>query len=180
MYYYILLGEIKQLPIDIPSVTVYLCVADLQMSGTKQIGIRIMCVLMLGIFASIFTTIIMCNFAHAVDASGEEHNHPYGHDHHHAGNGPLPEQDHKDKGNDHDHDSGKGCCIDFTFTFLSSLQCDYTPILKLNSKAISVALSLPIFINPLAVKNLFKGMRDFIEPPPKIPDIQVFLQSFQI
>ena len=139
-----------------------------------------MSVVMLGIFAGIFTTIIMCNFAHAVDASGKEHSHPYGHDHHHKSNSPLTENDHKDKGDGHDHDSGKGCCIDFTFTFFSSLQCDYTPNLKLNSKVISIALSLPTFINPLVLKNLFKGMRDFIEPPPKISDIQVFIQSFQI
>ncbi|MCH8330549.1 MAG: hypothetical protein IH946_04085 [Bacteroidetes bacterium] len=150
------------------------------MFGIKKIGILIMSVVMLGILAGIFTTNILCNFAHAVDASGQEHDHPYGHDHHHESSVPPAEHDHKDKGSDHDHHSTNGCCKDFTLTFFSSLQRVYEPTFKLNSKVISFAISLHILINPVSEKDLFKGVRDYIEPPPKLSDIRVFIQSYQI
>jgi len=139
-----------------------------------------MCVLMLGIFSSIFTTNILCNYAHAVDATGLEHDHPYGHDHHHDSSAPMVEHDHKDKGQGHDHDSGKDCCVDFTFTFLASLQRDFNPSFELNHKVISVVLLNPVFIEPLAGNDLFNRIENHIKPPPKIPDIRVFIQSFQI
>lgn len=150
------------------------------MPGKKHIPIRVASVIMLWLFTGIMATNLLCSFAHAMDATGQEHDHPYGHDHHHEGNNPLTEQDHKDTGHEHGHDSGQGCCNDFTFTFFSNLQRDHTPTLKLDSKVISFALLLPLFINPMEGKNLFKGVRDYIKPPPKIPDIRIFIQSFQI
>ena len=156
----------------------YLYMLSFIMSRQKQIGIRLASVLMLCVFTGIMANYILCNFAHAVDATGREHDHAYGHDHHHDGSSPLAEHEHKDKG--HEHNSGEDCCNDFTFSFFASLQRSNTSTFKLNINVNSVALLLPIFINPLAEKNLFKGVRDYIEPPPKIPDIRVFIESFQV
>lgn len=135
---------------------------------------------MLWLFTGIMTNNILCNFAHAVDETGQEHDHPYGHDHHHKSSTPLTEHNHKDKGNDHNHDSSTSCCINLTFNFFSVLQRDIRPTFKLNLNALSARLFLPVFINPIKESNVLKVVQDYTCPPPKIPDIRVYIQSFQI
>ena len=147
---------------------------------TPKIGIRLVSVAILCLFSGIVVNSILCDYAHAVDAKGEIHEHPYGHDHHHGSTSPLTEHDHQDNGQDHDHDSGKDCCVDFTFTFFESLKRDYTLTFNLNSIVISVLFSLPNCISQMTGKNLFNGVWDYIEPPPAMLDIRVFIQSFQV
>ncbi len=142
------------------------------MSGNKKIGIKLVSVVMLCLFTGIIANNILCNFAHAVDATGQEHDHPYGHDHHHGGMSPIDESDHKDKGHEHNQDASTGCCTDATFTFFSTLKRDHASTFT----AKVIPISLPNII--LAPKSLFKGVQ--IALPPKIPDIRVFIQSFQI
>ena len=151
------------------------------MFGIKQIGIKIGGIVMLGIFASIFTTNLLCNLAHAVDATGVEHDHPYGHDHHHDTGPPVAEHNHKDKGHEHEHDqdSSTDCCSEFSITFFSSLQRHHIQTAKLNSKVITSTLLFPAFSSPMT-KNMFLGWHDYIQPFPAIPDIRIFIQSFQV
>ena len=150
------------------------------MSRIKQIGTWLAVVAILWVFTAIMTNSILCNFAHSVDATEQEHEHPYGHDHHHDGHSPPANNGHKDTGHDHDKDSGEDCCIDFTFNFFSSLQRDYNPTFKISQAVIIHTSSLPVFTNPMAGKNWNKGEGDYNLPPPNIPDIRVCIQSFQI
>ena len=129
---------------------------------------------MLCVFTGIMANYILCNFAHAVDATGQEHEHPYGHDHHHDGSMPLAEHEHKDKG----HDYGEGCCNDFTYSFFSTLERSNTSTFNLNINISAIALTLPIFISSEAEKNRFYGVN--VKLPPKHPDIRLFIESFQV
>ncbi|MCH8903976.1 MAG: hypothetical protein IIA45_08695 [Bacteroidetes bacterium] len=150
------------------------------MSTKKHISLAVASVAMLCLFTGIITNNILCNFAHAVDATGQEHKHPYGHDHHHDGGNPIAEHDHKDKGHEHDQDSATNCCNDLTSTFFSNLVRDFSSGFKLDSKIISVTNLLSIFTNSSTTNNYSGVAMDSTHPPPKIPDIRVFIQSYQI
>lgn len=147
------------------------------MVGIKQIWIRVTSVAMLLLFIGLIVNNVLCNFAHAIDATGQEHGHPYGHDHHHEGENPTAKHDHKDKGHDHKSDSDTGCCNDYTFTVFTRLQRDYAPA-SLNTQVAFVVVLLSNNINSASIR-LSHGVCGYIEPPPKIP-IRVFIQSFQV
>jgi hypothetical protein len=165
------------------------------MSKKKQIGIQWAAVLMLLLFTGIMANNILCNYAHAIDASGVAHDHPFGHDHHHKApkhehnhdhdhnhqhDEAPPEKEHKDKGHNHNDQSDHDCCNELTLVFFSTLQRDEAPDFTFNLTAFSVDLPQLVYKSQLVEKNLFRGIANYAIPPPKIPDIRVFLHSFQV
>jgi len=149
-----------------------------QMSMKNRFQIWLCAVIMLCLFGGILTNDILCSFAHAIDVSGQKHDHPYGHDHHHGNNIPLSENDHKDKGHDHNHDANNEYCN--TFTFHSSLQRVSSHTFKFDPEAISATVLQSFTVNIFSVNTLYRKLRYCIALPPKIPDIRIFIRSFQI
>jgi hypothetical protein len=135
----------------------------------------------LAIYCNVLFTQLLCNYAHLLDTSQVEHKHSQGHDHHH-GNADIPTVEHTDKGN-HEHNESKddNCCNDKTAAFFASQSNPANTSFELKS----LYFTALIFVSNLIETNLLsitnsKGYFSYESPPPKIPDIRVFIHSFLI
>ncbi|MDQ3108473.1 MAG: hypothetical protein M3R17_01140 [Bacteroidota bacterium] len=133
----------------------------------------------LGAFVCVQATAFICGINHFIDASGIKHHHPLGHDHHHDHN-KLPEKHHHDSGKH--EENGKECCSDFTRLFLSAFgksavnSADFSCKQLIHSFVIAPSL-LPETTRCFSDTGI---LNDPPLPPPKIPDIRVFIRSFQV
>ena len=153
------------------------------MKLSSNISKRVYAWLMLLPFLSIFLINISCtvdnitqdwSFFAQKDNHHQEHSHGHGHDH------SSHEHDHNSNKSDEEDDDG--CCSDETAAFFASVQAP-TQQVTVDFKSsqfttlYAVVNSLFLFENNL---ELYSDKRPPPKLPPKIPDIRIFIQSFQI
>lgn len=141
----------------------------------------------LAAYLNVFITQASCNLSHLFEEtqtqSHSTHSHQNSHDHHH-GNENVPPHHHDDKP-DHQHDGkseqkDNNCCNDKTSTFFESQGNPTTFSVDFKNTYTEFALINAIFFvcnQPVFNTN---GYVSYTLPPPKIPDIRVFIQSFII
>lgn len=150
-----------------------------------QIKSFIIATFFLAAYLNVFATQASCNLSHLFEQTTKStHQHEGGHDHHHGNGEEVPPHHHNDKP-DHHHDgkSGKkdnGCCNDKTSAFFASQGNPATSSVDFKNpiQADLIFIKAFIVLNP-AVYNT-RGYVSYKLPPPKIPDIRVFIQSFII
>lgn len=152
------------------------------MSIIKQIAIKTTGVVMLGVFASFFTTNVLCNLAHAIDEMGVEHSHPYGHDHHHGNSSAAAEHEHTDEGHNHDGDSDSGCCNEAVPVFFAALSNTTVPVvgLKIDLPSATVLftqlMEAPVYHTPVLQETDYLNKA----PPLIVADLHILFHSFII
>lgn len=126
----------------------------------------------------------ICALEHAtvvhahIEAQPHEHNHDTDVAHKHV----HQEAEHHGKGHEHDKkDNTDDCCKDETAQFFNSL---ITSLTKVKPVQVSEQLALPVFYLSTAkpqfvLANTIVRLREWGHPP-KIPDIRVLIQSFQV
>ncbi|MBI1781666.1 MAG: hypothetical protein HYR66_09895 [Sphingobacteriales bacterium] len=148
-----------------------------------QIKSFIIATFFLAAYLNVFAKQASCNLSHLFEQSTKEtHHHDDDHDHHH-GNEEAPPHHHNDKP-DHQHDGknekDNNCCNDKTSAFFAgqgnpaTTSVDFN-LLKTDIVFINAFISM---INPVVFNT--RGYVSYKLPPPKIPDIRVFIQSFII
>lgn len=159
---------------------------------------RIAAVTLVAAICNIFITEYFCNLRHASEEASEHHSRLQSKEHHHSET--IAEEDHHDD-NDHHHEavehhhddgttaenhshSGKpekgGCCKTVTASFYSALN-------KPGNASFTFTKTILVVFAPFRVIS-FKNWKEprpselfcYKSPPPKIPDIRVFIQSFNI
>jgi hypothetical protein len=150
-----------------------------------QIKSFVIAAIFLAAYLNVFVTQASCNLSHLFEqtATKSSHHHDGGHDHHH-GNEEVPPNHHDDKP-DHHHDGKSGkkdnnCCNDKTSAFFASQGNPATSSVDFKNTYTECALiNAILFVCNRPVFNT-KGYVSYSLPPPKIPDIRVFIQSFII
>lgn len=150
-----------------------------------QIKSFIIATFFLAAYLNVFATQASCNLSHLFEQTTKStHQHEGGHDHHHGNGEEVPPHHHNDKP-DHHHDgkSGKkdnGCCNDKTSAFFAGQGNPATTSVDFKNTYTEFALINPVFF--VCNRPVFntKGHITYSLPPPKIPDIRVFIQSFLI
>jgi len=141
----------------------------------------------LAAYMNVFITQASCNLSHLFEEtqtqSQSTHSHQHSYDHHH-GNKDVPPHHHDDKP-DHQHDGkskkdDNNCCNDKTSVFFESQGNPATSSVDFKNPTQTDLIFIKAFImfSP-AVYNA-RGYVSYKLPPPKIPDIRVFIQSFII
>lgn len=150
------------------------------MKNVSQILKTIIVAVFIAAIGNVYLAQYLCNQAHAMDLTGQEHSHELGHDHHHS-DGNTSGAGHSHEGNPVDEGSeDDNCCEDKTIAFFASLTNPAT--FHLNIKAGLTAIATDIFTLVLPYSNEVNSTPylSYKSPPPKIPDIRVFIQSFLI
>lgn len=126
--------------------------------------------LFLTAYCNILVTQLTCNLPHLLEATKQDGHH---HDNDDA------EHDHSDS---HKHNDSKddNCCNDKTAAFFASQINPVNPTFEFkNTFFAKIIFSPNCIINfPLPLNS--EGYFSYRAPPPKMPDIRVFIQSFQI
>ena len=165
------------------------------MKKIAQILNSIVAVALVAAICNIYITEYLCNLRHEMADASEQHSHSQSHKH--QDSETIAEEDHDA---DHDHEavehqhdkkdaehhshSGKseegGCCKTFTSSFYSALN-------KPGTVQFSFSKTLLIVFAPLQAVSFKSWMEPrpselfcYKSPPPKIPDIRIFIQSFLI
>jgi hypothetical protein len=145
-------------------------------------GYRFIALLIAGAFIYVQSTALTCSISHLIDQSGVPHQHPLGHDHHHGSHadGEEPADDHHDSGG-HDEEQ-ESCCSDFTNAFLSAFGKSQAHTTEGICKAVAdgFAVALPFSIMPVGFVKSSAYSREYFHPPPRVPDIRMFIRSFQV
>jgi hypothetical protein len=130
-----------------------------------------------GAFTYVQATAVNCSINRLVDVAQAEHHHPFGHDHHHA-ESDASEHHHKDSGSDHAAD----CCTDFTSAFFSAFAKVQAGNVAFTCKQPCVEFVLAYRMSSPAYSCFVatKVASEPLYPPPKIPDIRIFISSFQV
>jgi hypothetical protein len=120
---------------------------------------RIIALLIVGAFIYVQAMALTCGAGHLFAA------------HHHAASAQ------------HEHQKeNKGCCTDFTQAFLSAFAKSQTINPEFSCK--QPVMTFVLNAEPLTRNNSFYRESVFIDdsphPPPKIPDIRIFIRSFQV
>ena len=132
-------------------------------------------------FINVYVTDYLCNNAHLIDLTGQEHDHILGHDHHHGkATAPNKEHNHSDK-HEHDNNSTDNCCNDLTTSFYSSLTNPISFNIDFNSINIGTTASILYSSLHYSTLNNSRGLTCYqCRPPPKIADTRIFIQSLLI
>lgn len=141
--------------------------------------VQIVALLIAGAYVYVQMTAVTCSIYHIVDESGIAHTHPLGHDHHHA-HESTPEEHHHDSG--HHDEKEQNCCSEFTSSFFSVFakgpaQATCT-VNKLYGSPVTIAF--PFETPSLRVMHYSLYNKEYFYPPPRIPDIRVYIRSFQV
>lgn len=149
------------------------------MSSSYKTLHKSIALIIIGAFVYVQVNALTCGINHLIDAAGLAHHHPLGHDHHHD-HESVPEEHHHDSGK-HDENE-KNCCSDFTQTFLSAFTKSSIINTDFSFKQPCIVFS---FSHSIFSQDTYFHVRDNILnapplPPPKIPDIRVFIRSFQV
>lgn len=152
------------------------------MNNIKHIVKTSIALIFLSAYLNVFFTEIQCGFAHLIDQSGIPHEHENGHDHHH-GEHEVPAHPHSDSGSDHDHDrtSTENCCNETTSSFFSAQNQNTSGLLDVKNLIselthFSNASPSEFFVSEInSIPFIFNE-----KPPPKVPNIRIFIQSFQV
>lgn len=152
------------------------------MNNIKHIFKTSIALIFLCAYLNVFFAKLQCEFAHIVDQSGVPHEHENGHDHHH-GEHEVPAHPHSDSGSDHDHDENKtkDCCNDATASFFSAQ--NQTSSIQLELKSLIAEFTLFSNSSPFKFYTPVANTAPFVfnkRHPPKIPDVRIFIQSFQV
>ncbi len=128
-------------------------------------------------YLNVFITQAACNLSHLFEQTEIAHHND------HDGNEEVPPHHHDDK-SDHQHNEKsekKGsCCNDKTSDFFANQSTHSTSSVNFKNTHIVVAfINTAFFICNQTVYNS-KGHISYSLPPPKIPDIRVFVNSFII
>ncbi|HTF05301.1 MAG TPA: hypothetical protein VK826_14830 [Bacteroidia bacterium] len=150
------------------------------MQHRLNIWYKTLALLIAGSFVYVQATALSCGVHHIIDQAGVAHEHPFGHDHHHD-HEAQPEEDHQDAGS-HD-ESENSCCVDFTGVFFSTFSGSQveksTVVGKINCFENAIAQPLHVsfarFVYAISVQG-----KEYFHPPPRVPDIRVFIRSFQV
>lgn len=152
-------------------------------------------------YSGVYATYFICNLVPLVIANtGHSHDHAnHDSDNHHepiSHNHNGQKHDHENHGDDHHEASGRHnhddshshdhgatmdeCCNDQTVPFINSL-----PKLSLKQFQFEFAVSqVPIIHSHLVLDSPYQETHPklvrYIHPPPKVPDIRIFIQSFII
>jgi len=138
--------------------------------------------LFLGAYTNVYVTNVMCNIAHYVDLSGEDHSHPMGHDHHsHTDTDHSQSHSHSDK---HSHDNNSeddNCCNDLTSNFISKLDKITAPLFNFEINNIATPTQLILFNSLICSQYTSKHINLADRAPPLTkPHIFILIQSFLI
>jgi hypothetical protein len=137
--------------------------------------------ILLAAYFSVYITDFLCNFEHGFVQLSQQHLNKGGHDHHNDTS--KPHQTHNHIGS-HSHDNNSdddNCCKDLTYSFIYDLSKLISPTLELKSKIFNA----PFCIHYIDVPEYEYFPSQFMAyqynlPPPKIPNIRIFIQSFII
>lgn len=140
------------------------------MNKKTSISKLLIAVLFLTAYFNVPVTQITCNLSHLLEATEQ-------HDHHH--NNDVADHNHSDS---HEHNDSKddNCCNDKTAAFFASQTNPVNPTFEFkNTFFAKIIFSTNCIINfPLRLNST--DYFTYRAPPPKIPDIRIFIQSFQI
>lgn len=149
------------------------------MTLRRKYVVQIVALLIAGAYVYVQMTALTCGIYHIVDKSGIEHTHPLGHDHHHA-NESTPEEHHQDSG--HHDEKEQNCCTDFTSAFISAFTKapaqETSSVNKLYGS--EVTITFPFEIPHFGILHYSFYDKEYYYPPPRIPDIRVYIRSFQV
>jgi hypothetical protein len=154
----------------------------------KKISISklLIAVLFLTAYCNVLVTQLSCNLSDLAEAAEQhdhhpdndlaEHSHSHSHGHSH-GDSHSDSQSHSQKHHDYKDDN---CCKNKTAAFFAAQTSPVNPTFEFqNTCSADIAFSSSATVNfplPFTSKDYFTSW----DPPPKIPDIRVFIQSFQI
>lgn len=172
-----------------------------QLNKKKYIKRIFIAVFFLASYSGVYATYVLCNLiplisaeiSHAHDHAGHEtagrhesnsHNHSSNNHGSHDHGGDHHKDANRNNHDNHSHDHGDTmdeCCNDLTFPFINSLP-------KLSPKQFHFEFSVsavPIIHSYLVLNKPSPELYPpklvwYIHPPPKVPDIRVFIQSFII
>lgn len=135
--------------------------------------------LIISAFVYVQITALKCGIDYLVNVREISHHQPLAHEHHHD-SGNAPHKHHHDT--DEDAKNEKDCCSNFTEDFFSVFSKSSTINSDFSFKTIVIDFVLP-YSHVYGNKHLYKRV-DIVNdpplPPPKIPDIRVFIHSFQV
>jgi hypothetical protein len=150
---------------------------------------RLIALLFLLAFTGAIGKNISCDIGHLPIFSHHEEEHDHGHSHssgqhhHHSHEHTGPEAAHEHDGHEHDSETSKddgNCCKNLAKTLYSGLSKPVNAKLQFQKECIEITT---VYIESLQnVVFSFKAA-DYYSwkaPPPKIPDIRVFIHSFII
>ncbi|MFZ5552882.1 MAG: hypothetical protein ACOZCO_07185 [Bacteroidota bacterium] len=139
--------------------------------------------LFLAAYLNVIITHVVCNWEHSLEHSTSEHSHSAGHDHHSHDESHSQKNEPHSHSDKHDHSKpGEGnCCDEETSRILSSVfSQEFSPIKLSNPEFVHILFIA--YNNQLVSFESEKEKRavNYSLPPPKIPDLRIYIQSFQI
>ncbi len=150
------------------------------MSKKLQILKLFIVTILLAAYSGIYITdyLCLCNLKHP-ELSTLEQNHNHSKKNHHDENNAGECHNNKNSKPDGCCSNGCNCCKDLTSYFIADLPKLINPTLQFKVKT----LNTPFFIHNINIPKHEYITSQFIAyqyklPPPKIPDIRVFIQSF--
>lgn len=150
------------------------------MNKKKSISKLFIGAFFLAIYCNVMFTQLFCNYSHLIDLAGTEHEHPQGHDHPHSDVAMLVSQHNQDDSHKYEISKEDNCCNDNTSEFFASQTNPTTASFEFKNTFFTefISFSNNVFtsIKPLIT---FEGYFSEL-PPPKIPDIRIFIHSFLI
>lgn len=134
--------------------------------------------LFLASYVNVFALNLACNYSR-IFSSGHSHDN-HNHDHHSHKDHGHGSHDKHHKGEDKQKDKDDGnCCNDEAGKVFESVFVTLNNELALDVLSVSV-LPANISFLPTDYKITYHSVSNYSLPPPKVPDIRIHIQSFQI
>ncbi|MEX2336799.1 MAG: hypothetical protein WD555_05975 [Fulvivirga sp.] len=156
------------------------------MNKKKHIRIVIIAAFFLASYTGVYATYFLCNIPLAV--TSHDHGNHADHDQHESGDhshnshsSDHHNSSHGDHHGNHSHDDGAAdeCCNDVTDPFIS------LPKLSLKQFHLKFVVNYVLIVHTFLevdkpFSEVYPRLTRYIYPPPKVPDVRVFIQSFII
>lgn len=149
------------------------------MKSKKNIRV-ILALLLLASYVNVFALNLACNYGKLFSSSHSGHNHQHEHGDHHS---------HKkhDHGSHHEHsktsqdekEDKDDCCNDEAGKVFESVFITSDNVFNIDFSIISSLPAIFSFLTP-NYNISYHSISNYSLPPPKIPDIRIYIQSFQI
>lgn len=150
------------------------------MKSKKNIRI-ILALLLLASYVNVFALNLVCNYGKLFSSnhSGHAHEHEHSNDHSHKKQDHGSHHEHGKANSDHEDDKDGGCCNEEAGKVFESVFITPDCAFSIDFSLISPTPTFFSFLlfNTDIIRN---SISNYSLPPPKIPDIRVFIHSFQI
>lgn len=137
---------------------------------------------LLAMYTNVFALNLVCNYSKIFPShhSHQDHDHNHGqHDHHsHKEHNHGSHHDDNEKGQEQEEDKNN-CCNDEAGKIFESV---FVTSINVNGFDFTSDGILPVIFsyNPFDYRVSYYSISNYSLPPPKIPDIRIHIQSFQI